>query len=298
MEKYFNSYPIQSIGIDDSSYPAELKSIPDAPALLYFRGNLDLTNQKCFAIVGTRRCSEYGKEIAFNFAGDLSRAGLVIVSGLASGVDTWAHKGALEANRPQGSANTIGVLGTGLSEKCFYPQENLALAKNILEKGGCLVSEYPENTQGSNFTFPRRNRIIASISLGVLVVEAKVKSGALITASYARKYHKKVLAIPGNIHSQNSQGCHFLIQQGATLTQSPQNILKALGISAAQKSPVEPANETEKIILNLLWAEGNLTIDKIIEKSQLEPSKVSSALSLMELTGKVKNLGANTYTLI
>ncbi|MCX6790722.1 MAG: DNA-processing protein DprA [Candidatus Gribaldobacteria bacterium] len=211
MIHYFNSYPIQSIGINDAEYPAELKKIPDAPVVLYWRGNLDLTSQKCFAIVGTRRCSEYGKEIAFNFASELSRAGLVIVSGLASGVDTWTHKGALESGkgRPSPNCQTIGVLGTGLSEKCFFPQENLVLAKNILEKGGCLISEYPENTQGSNFTFPKRNRIIAVISLGVLVVEAKVKSGALITASYARKYHKKVFAIPGNIHSQISQGCHF-----------------------------------------------------------------------------------------
>jgi DNA processing protein len=284
---------IKSVNIKHNLYPEILKKIPNPPKILYFRGKL-LKNETCFAIVGTRRCSDYGKEVAFSFARHLARAELTIVSGMARGIDTFAHKGALEVG-----ARTIAVLGTGLDEKSIYPQENLKLAKKILENGGCLISEYPPETPGSQFTFPRRNRIISGMSLGVLVVEAKLKSGALITADWARKQKRKVFAIPGSLHSLNSKGPHLLIKKGiAKLVDNPDDILKELNrpcLTSGVKQ-LKGGSEEENLILEVL-KEGNLSIDKIIEKTKLPPQKVSSVLSLMEIENKVKNLGGNIYAL-
>lgn len=287
---------IEKIGIESELYPIALKKISEPPEILYVRGKL-LPNETCFAIVGCRRCSDYGKEIAFSFAKELAQAGLVIVSGMARGIDTYAHKGALSVN-----CRTIAVLGTGLNEKTIYPQENLGLAKKIIETGGCLISEYPPEYPGSKYTFPQRNRLIAGICLGVLVVEAKYKSGALITAKYAKEQGKKVFAAPGSIHSLNSKGPHSLIRQGALLVEKPQDILKALNVNYPPP-PFLPLpkgggelGESEKLIRTAL-VEGNLHIDKIIEKTGLASQAVSGALSLMEIEGKIKNLGGNTYAL-
>jgi len=283
---------IKTINIEDEVYPKLLREIPDAPKTLYLKGKL-LKNEKCFAIVGTRRCSDYGKEIAFSIAKDLAGAGLTIVSGMARGIDTFSHKGALEAN-----GRTIAVLGTGLDEKSIYPQENLKLAKRILEKGGALISEYPPETHGSQFTFPQRNRIISGLSLGVLVVEAKLKSGALITANWARKQGRKVFAIPGQVNSLNSKGPHLLIKKGAKLVESANDILKDLNLPYLTYDVKQVKGKTleENLILKVLQ-EGNLSIDKIIEKTNLPSQIVSANLSLMEIDGKVKNLGGNVYAL-
>jgi len=171
----------QEISINDKNYPKLLKKISDPPKILYVRGKI-LPEEDCFAIVGTRMCSFYGKQVALEIAGDLAEAGLTIVSGLAPGIDTFCHQATLERKK-----RTIAVLGTGLDEKSIYPQSNLKLAEKIIESGGCLISEYSPGTSGSRFTFPKRNRIIAGLSLGVLVIEAKQKSGALITANLAKK---------------------------------------------------------------------------------------------------------------
>ena len=289
---YLEKWPIQKIENTDEKFPALLKQIPDSPKALYFRGNFLSENEKCFAIVGTRLTSDYGKEIAFSLANNLNQAGLVIVSGLAKGIDSWAAKGALESN-----GRTIAILGTGLDEPSFYPQENLTLAKKILENNGALISEYPAGTRGAKFTFPQRNRIIAGVSLGVLVVEAKIKSGALITTAFARQQKKKIFAVPGNIHSSNSKGCHLLIKQGAKLVESANDILKDLGLSplASQQHPA--ANPEEKLILNAL-RQNALPIDKIIEITKLPAQAVSINLSIMEIENKVKNLGGNVYALL
>lgn len=297
MQRFFSN-EIEKIESNSANYPKSLKKLPDFPSTLYFRGKL-LQNEICFAIVGTRRCSDYGKEIAFSFAKGLTRAGLVIVSGMARGIDTFAHKGAVEAG-----GRTIAVLGTGLAEKTIYPQENLNLSKKIIETGGCLISEYPPEYPGSKYTFPQRNRIIAGLSLGVLVVEAKYKSGALITASYAKKQGKKLFAVPGSIHSLNSKGPHSLIRQGALLVEKPQDILKALNIQqlpltymSVSDTDNKGNNSTEMAIMKALNEE-NLHIDKIIEKTNLTAAEVSSCLSLMEIENKIKNLGGNIYALI
>lgn len=281
---------IRTIKIGDELYPKLLRKISDPPQTIYFRGEL-LKDETCFAIVGTRRCSDYGKEIAFSIARDLAQAGLTVVSGMARGIDSFSHQGVLE-----GKGRTVAVLGTGLDEKSIYPQENLKLAKRILTEGGCLISEYPEGTPGSQFTFPRRNRIISGISLGVLVIEAKFGSGALITAKWAQKQKRKTFAVPGSVHSLNSKGCHFLIKNGAYLAESADDILKKLNLPKVKRERIKGGSLEENLILKVLSG-GNLSIDKIIEKTKLSPQIVSANLSLMEIDGKIKNLGANVYAL-
>ncbi len=285
---------IKTITIEDRNYPKLLKEIEGPPEILYLRGEI-LAEENCFAIVGTRRCSAYGKQVALEITGALSEAGLTIVSGLAPGIDSFAHQAALE-----GRKRTIAVLGTGIDEKSIYPQENLKLAEKIVESGGCLISEYPSGTPGSKFTFPKRNRIISGLSLGILVIEAKQKSGALITANWAKKQGRKIFAIPGPIHSLNSKGCHYLIKhEVAKLVENANDILKELNLPAGrQVYQKETTGETpeENLILEVLKEEA-LDIDKIIEKTELSAATVASILAILEIKGKVRNLGGNIYAI-
>jgi len=284
---------IKTIGIEDKNYPKLLREIKDAPKVLYVKGNLS-PQEKCFAIVGTRKCSDYGKEIAFSIAKDLAETGLTIVSGMAKGIDTFAHKGALEAK-----ARTIAVLGTGLDKESIYPRQNLKLAENILETRGCLISEYPVGTRGTNFTFPQRNRIISGLSLGVLVVEAKFGSGALITANWAFQQKRMVFSIPGSIFSKNSQGCHYLIKKGGKLVETANDILKELNLPAGRqvyRKELKGEGPEENLILKVLKEE-TLSIDKIIEKTKLSAAKTASTLAILEIKGKVKNLGGNIFAI-
>jgi DNA processing protein len=289
---FFSSWPIKTISIEDRNYPKDLKKIKNPPKLLYFRGDFPQDKEKLFAIVGTRKCSDYGKTIAFNFAKELSLSNLVIVSGLARGIDTFSHLGALE-----GKGRTIAVLGTGLDEKSFYPKENLKIAKKILESGGCLISEYPPGQKGTNFTFPQRNRIISGLSSGVLVIEANKDSGALITANFAKLQGKKVFAIPGSIFWKTSKGCHFLIKNGAKLVEEPAEILKELNICQEKKAEnFDSLTLEEKLILEAL-KEGPQNIEKIVEKTKIDIQKILSLLSIFEIEGKIKNLGNDVYCL-
>jgi len=289
---FFSSWPIKTISIEDRNYPKDLKKIKNPPKLLYFRGDFPQDKEKLFAIVGTRKCSDYGKTIAFNFAKELSLSNLVIVSGLARGIDTFSHLGALESK-----GRTIAVLGTGLDEKSFYPKENLKIAKKILESGGCLISEYPPGQKGTNFTFPQRNRIISGLSSGVLVIEANKDSGALITANFAKLQGKKVFAIPGSIFWKTSKGCHFLIKNGAKLVEEPAEILKELKIFQEKKAEnFDSLTLEEKLLLEAL-KEGPQNIEKIVEKTKIDIQKILSLLSIFEIEGKIKNLGNDVYCL-
>ncbi len=280
---------IKTIKIGDKNYPPSLKEIKGAPKVLYRRGEIG-QEENCFAVVGTRRCSSYGKQVAWEIAGDLAEAGLTIVSGLAPGVDTFAHTAVVERKK-----RTIAVLGTGLDERSIYPQSNLKLSQKILENNGCLISEYPPGAPGSKITFPKRNRIISGLSLGVLVVEAKEKSGALITAEWARKQKRKVFAVPGPIRSLNSKGPNKLIKQGAKLVEDINDILTELNLPLKKPGSFYTGeNEEENLILDALKEE-TLYIDKIIENTKLPTATVASLLSILEIKGKVKNLGANVY---
>lgn len=283
---------IKTINIKDKNYPEILKKIKNPPENLFFIGSLPRTDEKSFAIVGTRMYSSYGKQIATEIAGDLSEAGLTIVSGLAPGIDTFSHQAVVERKK-----RTIAVLGTGLDKESIYPQSNLRLAEKILETGGCLISEYPPGTRGTNFTFPQRNRIISGLSLGVLVIEAKIKSGSLITADWAQKQKRKIFAVPGQIHSSNSKGPNYLIKNGATLVENANDILKELNLPLkSMNASVNGENEEENIILNMLKEE-SLHIDKIIEKTKLPASKIASTLAILEIKDIVINLGKNIYAI-
>jgi DNA processing protein len=284
---------VKTISINDKNYPKILKEIKDPPKILYCLGEIK-SEEDCFAVVGARKCTNYGKEIAYRIASDLAEAGLSIVSGFAPGIDTIAHKAVIERGK-----RTIAVLGTGIDEKSIYPKSNLKLIDKILENGGVIISEFEPGIHGTKYTFPQRNRIISGLSLGVLVVEARMQSGALITANYAKEQGRKVFAIPGSIFSQVSKGCHFLIKNGAKLVENTEDILEELGISklGIGRKEIKGKTPEENLILEVL-KEGALDVEKIIEKTKLSPSKVASILSILEIEGKIKNLGGNIYAII
>jgi len=289
---------IKTITINDKNYPQLLKEIKNPPKIIYYIGEFP-KDENCFAIVGTRRFSSYGKQVALEIAGDLSDSGLTIVSGLAPGIDTFCHEAVVERKK-----RTIAVLGTGLDKKSIYPQSNLKLAEKIIENGGCLISEYPPGTAGTRFTFPQRNRIISGLSLGVLVIEAKEKSGSLITANYARKQKRKTFAVPGPIYSSNSKGPHLLIRKGAKLVENANDILEELNSISKLQLPIfsksdqaEGETKEENLILDALKEE-SLYIDKIIENTKLQASIVASTLAILEIKSKVRNLGGNTFALM
>jgi len=284
---------IEKITIDNKDYPADLKKIKNAPKILYYRGKIK-QEEPLFAIVGARNCSTYGKQATLDIAGNLAEAGLTIVSGLAPGIDSFAHQATIERGK-----RTIAVLGTGIDRQSIYPSENIGLAEKILENDGLLISEYPPGTQGTKWTFPQRNRIISGLSLGVLVIEAKQKSGALITANDAFSQNRKVFALPGSIYSFNSKGTHFLIKKGARLAENSQDILDGLNLTLREnkdKNEVSGKTSDENLILNIL-AEGGLHIDKIIEATKLSAAKTAGVLAILEMEEKVRNLGGNVYAI-
>ena len=211
--EYMEKNNIDIIAIEDNRYPNLLKEIYNPPLTLYIRGNKEILDKANIAIVGCREATEYGKKVAYDFAYNLSKQGFSIVSGLAKGIDSYAHLGVVNANQ-----KTIAVLGNGLDT--IYPKENTKLAQSVLNSNGAIISEYPLGTKPDKNNFPARNRIISGISNGVLVVEAKEKSGTLITVDFALEQGRDVFAVPGNINSENSYGTNDLIKQGAKLVTS------------------------------------------------------------------------------
>lgn len=203
-----NTNKIKTIKLEDSFYPEKLKNIYAPPKTLYLLGNAELLKQKSIAIIGCRACTKYGSENAYKFAFELAKKNICIISGLAKGIDSFAHIGALKAH-----GSTIAVLGSGLD--VVYPPENYELYKQIVQNGGAIITEYPLGSMPEKYHFPERNRIISGLSDGVLVVEAKKKSGTMITVEYALDQGKEVYAIPGNISSNNSYGTNELLKEGA-----------------------------------------------------------------------------------
>lgn len=285
---------IKQVSIENEIYPESLKKISGPPKVLYHIGNLPKKDEICFAVVGTRQPTPYGQQATLQIAGELSDAGLTIISGMAPGIDTFAHKICIEKKK-----RTVAVLGTGLDEKSVYPQQNLELFRQIIKYGGCLISEFAPGTPGYPNNFRQRNRIISGLSLGVLVVEAKEKSGSLITADYSKIQNKKLFAVPGPIYVSNAKGPNKLIKEGATLVESSQDILDVLGIEpifAKASADLKAETPQEQLILEALKEE-SLYIDKIIEKTKLNPSVVATNIALMEISGKIRNLGGNVYSL-
>lgn len=275
------------ISLLDADYPDQLRETADPPALLYGRGRRELLQQNCLAIVGSRNATAQGEANAEAFAQVLSSAGITIVSGLALGIDAAAHRGGLK-----GTGATIAVVGTGLDR--VYPARNKALAHEIAEKG-LLLSEFPLGTISAPGHFPKRNRIISGLSHAVLVVEAALNSGSLITARLALEQGREVMAIPGSIHSPLSKGCHALIKQGAKLVESAQDIAEELAWPAPPTAATEDLKpEKSDPLLHYLGFDP-VSLDQLAERSGLTVEALSAKLLTLELEGRVAPLPGGRY---
>jgi len=291
MEK-LDRYGVKILSYHNPDYPSRLKQIYDYPPLLYVRGSLLPEDEWCLAVVGTRRATVYGRQVTEEIVADLARSKITIVSGLARGIDSVAHHSALDAG-----GRSLAVFACGLD--IVYPSENANLARSIIHQGA-VVSEYPLGTRPRADNFPRRNRIMSGISLGVLVVEAGETSGAMITARLALEQNREVFAIPGSILSPASSGTNHLIQEGAKLVRDYTDILEELNLTAVARQiemkEVLPPSDTEALLLKQLSAEPT-HIDEVCRSSGLPISIVSSTLTMMELKGLVKQVGTMNYVL-
>jgi DNA processing protein len=285
-------FGVSAFTVHDAAYPARLKEIHDPPAVLYVRGEILPADEWCVAVVGTRKATAYGRQVTEELVSDLARNRITVISGLAKGIDSIAHRSAIEAG-----GRTFAVFGCGLDT--VYPAENTELAKRII-KQGALISEYPLGAGPRADHFPRRNRIISGLSLGVLVAEAGEDSGALITVRTALEQNREVFSVPGNILSPTSKGTNSIIKDGAKLVQSVTDILEELNLTAVvhqiEFKEVIPATDTETLILNKLSVEP-VHIDEICQSTGLPASTVSSTLAMMELKGMVKQMGGMNYVI-
>jgi DNA processing protein len=279
---------VKILPITSEKYPSLLREIYDPPPVLLVRGEFPIPEDDFgVAVVGSRAVSQYGKQVTVELTRPLAQAGVTIVSGLALGVDALAHQTALDFG-----ARTVAVLGNGIDQ--IYPSSNRRLAEEILEKGGAIISEFSIGTEPTNYNFPQRNRIIAGLSRGVLVTEAREKSGALITASLALDANREVFAVPGSIFSETSAGTNRLIQQGARPITRAEDILEAMNFgNLLQKVQVQKvvANSPEEARILQVLKKEPLHTDELIRLTALSVSKVSSLLSLLEMKGMVRNLG-------
>src|SRR3989338_3913709 len=285
---------IKVISVVDRDYPANLRQISDAPPVLYFRGNLLPQDDLAIAVVGARFATSYGRQVTEQLVGSLVASGLVIVSGLARGIDSFAHRAALEAG-----GRTIAVLGSGVDT--IYPPENKKLAEEIV-KNGALVSEFPLGFPSVPSNFPARNRIISGLSLGVLVTEGAIDSGSMITAGQAAEQGREVFAVPGPITGKMSEGANNLIKEGVHPVKEAVDILEILNIERkrrildAKDSPlrIKPNDKMQAKILEILDGQSK-HIDLIARETGFSIDKVNSALGLMEIKGFVKNYGAGMW---
>jgi DNA processing protein len=280
----------QVVTWESPGYPHLLREIPDPPPVLYIKGAMTEEDAWALAVVGTRRSTAYGREVTRRLTTTLARSGITIVSGLARGIDAEAHWAALKAE-----GRTIAVLGCGIDR--VYPPEHRKLAEQIVAQGA-LVSDYPLGTAPEGSNFPPRNRIISGLSLGVLVTEAGVRSGALITADYAAEQGRDVFAVPGSILMRGSAGTNALIRDGATVVLGPEDILEELNLTMvaeqAEARQVLPADETEAALLGHLSAEPT-HVDELQQQVDLPIAQVTSTLALMELKGMVRQVGGMKY---
>lgn len=282
------------VALTDDEYPTNLKELPEAPPVLYVRGTLTPGDQFALGIVGTRNATKHGRDAAYDFARMLARQGITTVSGLAHGIDVSAHRGALD-----GGHRTIAVLGTGID--LIYPRDHHDLAMKMVENGA-LVSELPIGTPPEGRNFPRRNRIISGLALGVLVVEAPLGSGALITAEAALEQGRDVFAMPGNIYNPMSRGTNRLIQEGAKLVMEIDDILTELNLAhthievRTRTRSIVPANETEAQLLRYLSADP-IHIDELVRLTSLPVATVTGALTILELKGLAQMAGHMHYSL-
>ena len=283
---------VRLISRDDPAYPSLLRDVVGGPPLLYVRGTLTENDRWAVAVVGTRQASSYGRDVTRKLVADLVAAGVTIVSGLALGIDAVAHDAALAAG-----GRTLAVLGSGVDQ--IYPAANRRLGEALINQGA-LISEYPVGTLPVGANFPARNRIVSGLALGVLVVEAPTRSGALITVNFALEQGRDVFAVPGSIFSPRSEGTHHLIRDGAMLVTRAEDILEALNMQHAVEqqaiAAVVPETAEEITLLRLVEAEPR-HIDAISRDSTLDHTTVSATLAMLELKGLVKQVGGMQYVL-
>ncbi len=293
--------------LDDGNYPELLREIDDPPVVLYVKGDWQACfEQPAVAVVGSRACSTYGENAAEMLARELASRGITIVSGLARGIDSAAHRGAIS-----GKGRTIGVAGTGID--VVYPRENTGLVREILATGGCIISQFPLGTPPLKEHFPFRNRVISGLSYGVLIVEASERSGSLITARLATEQNRDVMAVPGNITSGNSYGTNYLIKSGAKLVQQWQDIVAELPSeisasilppkintesdihSASSRRLPDDADENERLVWSLLAGDEPTHIDVLLESSGLSFGELNSALVGLDIRDMIKVLPGKRY---
>lgn len=289
------AHDIQLLSFKDENYPKLLLEIPKFPPLLYTRGKPLNKDDLCIAVVGTRKITTYGLSVIPDIVSPLVDAGITIISGMAFGVDSQAHKQAILKNKC-----TIAVLGGGLDDKSLYPKHHQLLAKEILDSGGTLISEYPIGTPNFKQNFVARNRIISGLSVATLVIECDLKSGSLLTAKHALDQNRQVYAVPGPIYSEMSKGPNNLIKMGAEIITSAKDIFEDLNLKFLPEEKIAKSlfgdTEAETKILSLLTKEP-VSLDTIIKLSGFLAAEVISTLTFLELKGKVRNLGAQQYVI-
>lgn len=277
------SFPIETLS--PLEFPLLLKEIDDPPARLYYRGSLPPQDAKCLAVVGSRNYSDYGKQVVETLLRGLSGYDVAVISGLALGIDSLAHRAALDAG-----LYTLAVPGSGLDDSVLYPRRHRVLAGEILESGGGLLSEFEPMFTATNWSFPQRNRIMAGLAHAVLVVEATQKSGTLITSRLATDYNRDVLTVPGSIFSEGTEGPHMLIRLGAVPITSPGDILEALGIEArARQEAKHSANLTSEEMQVLQLLSEPKERDGIIRELTMDVSSANVLLMKMEMNNLIKN---------
>ena len=295
---FIEKYKITPLFITDKNYPLRLLNCYDSPALLYYRGNADLNTSKIIAVVGTRNNSDYGKTVCEKIMEDLASENILVVSGLAFGIDTIAHKAALKNN-----LQTIAVLAHGLDR--IYPAQNKTLAKQMIEHGG-LLTEFISHTNPDKQNFPKRNRIVAGISDAVIIMETGKKGGSLITAELGNNYNKDVFAIPGRVNDSKSEGCNYLIKNNkAALINGADDLLEMMNWKPVDKPAVKKQRELfieltpdEKIVVAILQQQEAVHIDEMYFKSGLSSSAVAAALLMLEMQGVVASMPGKLYKLI
>lgn len=285
---------VTTIEKEDERYPELLSRIADPPDRLYCRGNVRLLGEFCIAVVGTRKASDYGTQACRDVAGGLASAGIVVVSGLALGIDATAHRAALDVR-----GRTIAVLGSGVGDDTMGPPSNVPLAHDILAHDGLIISEYPEGQEASAWTFPQRNRIISGISRGVVVVEADKDSGSLITAKSALDQDRDVFAVPGSIYWPRSVGTNWLIAQGARPVSAASDVLAAYALRqmSLPERQVSTRDPVQTRILALLRENGPMHQEAIVAASGSDASRVMAAIMMLELDSSIRQHGGGTYAL-
>ncbi len=293
---FIEKYKIKTLFITDKKYPQRLLNCYDPPTLLFYRGDADLNHDKIIAIIGTRNNTEYGKQVTEELVGDLVEQNVLVVSGLAFGVDALAHKAAVKNN-----LKTVGVLAHGLDQ--VYPSQHTGLAKDILRSGGGLLTEFRSKTKPDKHNFPSRNRVVAGMCDATIIIETGIKGGSMITAELANNYNKDVFAFPGRVTDGKSAGCNYLVKNNkAVLLTDAQQLIELMNWEETKKPPARKQKELfielsreEKLILEILKQKNSVHIDEINLKSGLSSSSVASAILNLELQNVVLSLPGKIY---